>query len=146
MAEAIRTKILVVLAEASEPLDVQAIAEGAGAQAKSVSEALSRLNREGKVDNPGKGLWQISDEGRQEVTRISEQTAKSSEQVASSKELEQESAKPHGETTDTIPSQSDLFRSIGEKLGVGARKGDIRLDAIAYYVQRTADLDRKSVV
>jgi len=78
MAETIRTKILVVLAEASEPLDVQAIAEGAGALAKSVSEALSRLNREGKVDNPGKGLWQISDDGRQEVTRISEQTAKSS--------------------------------------------------------------------
>ena len=45
------------------------------------------------------------------------------------------------ETLLTIPLQSDLFRSIGERLGVGAKKGDIRLDAITYYVQRTADLD-----
>jgi len=41
----------------------------------------------------------------------------------------------------TVPSQADLFWAIGEKLGVGAKKGDIRLDAITYYVQRTADLD-----
>ena len=34
-----------------------------------------------------------------------------------------------------------MFWAIGEKLGVGAKKGDIRLDAITYYVQRTADLD-----
>jgi len=46
----------------------------------------------------------------------------------------------------TVPSQADLFRGIGERLGVGARKGDIRLDAIIYYVQRTADLDNLSKV
>jgi hypothetical protein len=33
------------------------------------------------------------------------------------------------ETTGTVLSQSDLFRSIGGKLGVGAKKGDVRLDA-----------------
>ena len=44
---------------------------------------------------------------------------------------EREGEKGKGrEITETVPSQSDLFRSIGEKLGVGARKGDIRLDAI----------------
>ena len=43
-------------------------------------------------------------------------------------------------------TQADLFRSIGEKLGVGSRKGDIRLDAITYYVQRTADLDNLTSV
>jgi len=59
-----RAKILAVLAEASEPLDIQAIAEGAGAQVKSVSEALSRLNKDEFVDNPEKGFWQIKDEGR----------------------------------------------------------------------------------
>ena len=37
-----------------------------------------------------------------------------------------------------------MFWAIGEKLGVGAKKGDIRLDAITYYVQRTADLDNLS--
>jgi len=138
MVETIRTKILTVLAEASEPLDIQAIAEESGAQAKSVSEALSRLNKEGKVANPEKGLWQIRDEGRQELDKISAQEARS-------KELEQEPSK-HGETAGTIPSQSDLFRSIGEKLGVGSRKGDIRLDAVTYYVQRTANLDNLTSV
>ena len=139
MVETIKTKILAVLAEASEPLDVQAIAEGTGAQAKSVSEALSRLNREGKVANLEKGFWQIKAEGKQEVDEIIAQEARS-------KELEQEPSKPHGETAETIPSQSDLFRSIGEKLGVGAKKGDIRLDAVTYYVQRTANLDNLTSV
>jgi len=46
----------------------------------------------------------------------------------------------------TVPSQADLFWAIGEKLGVGTKKGDIRLDAITYYVQRTADLDNLSSV
>jgi len=139
MVETIRTKILAVLAEANEPLDIQAIAEGTGAQAKSVSEALSRLNKEGKVANPEKGLWQIKAEGRLEVDK---QIA----QEAGSKELEQEPGKPHRETAGTIPSQSDLFRSIGEKLGVGSKRGDIRLDAVTYYVQRTANLDNLTSV
>ena len=139
MGETIRTKILAVLAEASEPLDIQAIAEGTGAQAKSVSEALSRLNKEGKVANPEKGFWQIEAEEKLEVDK---QIA----QEAGSKELEQEPGKPPGETAGTIPSQSDLFRSIGEKLGVGSKKGDIRLDAITYYVQRTANLDNLTSV
>ena len=90
-----RTKILAVLAEASEPLDIQAIAEGAGAQVKSVSEALSRLNKDEFVDNPEKGFWQIKDEGRQELNRIREQEAKS-------KEIEQEPTEPHGEM-ETVP-------------------------------------------
>lgn len=51
-----------------------------------------------------------------------------------------------GEISETVPSQSDLFRFIGEKLGVGAKKGDIRLDAITYYVQRTANLGNLSSV
>ena len=46
MAETMRTKILTVLAEASEPLDIQRIAEGTGSSVKSVTEALSRLNIE----------------------------------------------------------------------------------------------------
>ncbi len=45
-----------------------------------------------------------------------------------------------------IPSQSDLLRSIGENLGVGSRKGDIRLDTITFYVQQTANLDNPTSV
>jgi len=50
------------------------------------------------------------------------------------------------EGTETVPSQSDSFRSIGEKLGVGKGKGEVRLDAIIYYVQRTPDLDNLSLI
>ena len=50
------------------------------------------------------------------------------------------------ETTENIPSQADLFRPIGEKLGVGRGKGEVRLDAIIYYVQRTANLDNLNSV
>jgi len=114
MVETIRAKILAVLAEASAPLDIQAVAEGAGSQVKSVTEALSRLNKDGYVDNPDKGFWQIKDAGKEELDRIAEQ----------------EPPKLPGEITETVPSQSDLFRSIGKKLGIGTKKRDIRLDAI----------------
>jgi hypothetical protein len=43
--------------------------------------------------------------------------------------------------TPTIPWQADLFRREGESLGVGTKKGDIRLDAIVRYVERLSDLD-----
>jgi hypothetical protein len=46
----------------------------------------------------------------------------------------------------TVPSQTDILREVGERLGVGRKKGDIRLDAITYYVQRTANLDNLSSV
>ena len=40
----------------------------------------------------------------------------------------------------TLPSRSDTFKEIGEHLGIGTR-GDIKLDAVIYYLQRTADMD-----
>ena len=135
MAETMRTKILEVLAEASEPSDIQRIAEGAGSPVKSVTEALSRLNRDGYVANPTKGFWQIETEGRDELNKIKEQEARS-------KKLGQETPyEPPGEIAETVPSQADLFRSIGENLGVGAKKGGVPLDALIYYLERTADLD-----
>lgn len=38
----------------------------------------------------------------------------------------------------------DLFKPIGGRLGVGVEKGGISLDALAYYAQRTADLDNRN--
>jgi len=77
MGKTIRTKIMEVLAEASEPVDIQAIAEQTGSQVKSISEALSRLNKEELIENTEKGFWQVKDKGREELNRISEQEAKS---------------------------------------------------------------------
>ena len=43
--------------------------------------------------------------------------------------------KTTGKEEGEVPSQADLFRSVGERLGIGGKKGEI------YYVQRRADLD-----
>ena len=40
-----------------------------------------------------------------------------------------------------VPSQAALFRGIGEKLGIGRKKGEVNLNTIIYFVQETADLD-----
>jgi len=48
---------------------------------------------------------------------------------------------PPAPGTVTIPSQADPFRSEGELLGVGTRKGDIQLEAIVKYIERVADLN-----
>jgi len=45
------------------------------------------------------------------------------------------------ETGETVPSQADLFKTEGQRLGIGSRKEDIKLDAIVTYVERIADLD-----
>ncbi|MBA7633428.1 hypothetical protein ES703_40994 [subsurface metagenome] len=52
-------------------------------------------------------------------------------------------AKVEGET---VPSQTDILREVGERLGVGRKKGEIQLDTITYFVQTTADLNDLSSV
>lgn len=127
MAAPIRTQLLTFLAKATEESDAQAIAQSIGRQAKSVSEALSRLGTEGLAEKGAtKGSWVITDAGREEEARI--------------KTLEQEAAEAEDQEP-AVPSQADLFRGIGERLGAGGRKGDTRLEPLVYYVQRTANLD-----
>ena len=59
MPESIRAQILEVLAEASEPVDIQAVAEATGTPIKSLCEALSRPNRGELIETTDKGFWQI---------------------------------------------------------------------------------------
>ncbi|GAG55748.1 unnamed protein product, partial [marine sediment metagenome] len=42
---------------------------------------------------------------------------------------------------ETVPSQADLFKAEGQRIGFGTRKGDIKLEAVVTYVERIADLD-----
>ncbi len=127
MAAPVRTQLLTFLAKATEESDVQAIAQSIGRQAKTVSEAVSRLGTEGLAEKGAtKGSWVITDAGREEEARI--------------KTLEQEVAEAEDQEP-AVPSQADLFRGIGERLGAGGRKGDTRLEPLVYYVQRTANLD-----
>lgn len=55
-------------------------------------------------------------------------------------------SKPTLETREAIPSQSDIFRREGELLGIGVKKGEIQLDTIVAWVQRTANLNDLSSV
>ena len=129
-------KVLAYLYDTEEVVRPKDIAEAIGESPQNVGKDLHSLKQRGLADSEGEGQWKITPEGRERIEGGEpKETGK--------KEREKEEGK---ETTGTIPSQSDLFRSIGEKLGVGSRKGDIRLDAIAYYVQRTADLDNLTSV
>jgi len=124
-------KVLGELYNAEEPRRPREIAEKLEETPLNVGKDLHRLKERGLAEPVGEGQWRITPEGREWL-----------EGGAEGEKGEKEGEKGKGrETSEIIPSQSDLFRSIGEKLGVGLRKGDIRLDAITYYVQRTADLD-----
>jgi len=131
-------KVLAELYDAEEPVRPREIAEKIGETSLNVGKDLHRLKERGLAGPAGEGQWCITPEGREWIEGGAE---------GEKGEREGEKGKGKGrETTETVPSQSDLFRSIGEKLGVGSRKGDIRLDAITYYVQRTADLDNLTSV
>jgi hypothetical protein len=99
------------------------IAEILGESALNVGRDLHDLKKRGIAETEGEGLWKLTDDGREWL-----ESGASKVKVKPSK----------GEISGTVPLQSDLFRSIGERLGVGAKKGEVRLDAIIYYVQRTA--------
>ena len=48
--------------------------------------------------------------------------------------------KETGKTTfETVPSQADVFKSEGQLIGFGSRKGDIKLNVVVRYVERIAD-------
>jgi len=126
-------KVLESLYEADGSLKPKQIAEQIGESAMNIGKDLYDLSQKrGLAEKLEDGSWQITGQGR--------------DYVESGGQPKTEPKPKPTETTETVPSQSDLFRSIGEKLGVGSRKGDIRLDAIAYYVQRTADLDNLTSV
>jgi hypothetical protein len=74
------------------------------------------------------GLWEITPDGTESLIE-----AKPKAQPKPKPE-----PKPAVEEKGAVPSQVDILRSIGESLGVGAKKGEVCLDVIIYYVQGTA--------
>ncbi len=109
-------RVLAYLYDAEGVVRPKDIATVMGETPLNVGKDLHSLKERGLAVSKDEGQWEITPAGRE---RIEGGEAKETE----SKEREKE-------TEETVPSQSDLFRDIGEKLGVGARKGDIRLDAI----------------
>jgi len=125
-------KVLAYLYDAEDQVRPREIADAIGESPLNVGKDLHSLKERGLAGSEGEGQWRITTAGR--------------ERIEGSEPKETGRKEREKETTETIPSQSDLFKSIGEKLGVGSRKGDIRLDAVTYYVQRTADLDNLTSV
>jgi len=129
-------KVLQALSQMAEPTRPTEIGNAMGEKPLDVGRFLAELLKGGlaeKVDEE-QNLWAVTEKGTEYLGSIEKEP------------LSQPPVTEPPGTVSTVPSQSDLFRSIGERLGVGSKKGDIRLDAITYYVQRTADLDNLSSV
>ncbi len=43
--------------------------------------------------------------------------------------------------TLSVVSKPNVHKTYGERLSVGAKKGEIALGAVIYYAQRTSDVD-----
>ena len=129
-------KILESLSQMAEPAKPSQIGEPIGEKPIDVGRHLGELLKAGYAEktNEAENLWAVTEGGAEYLATIEEST------VSQSRVTGPVPAPP------TVPSQADLFRGICERLGVGTKKGDIRLDAIIYYVQRTADLDNLSSV
>ena len=125
-------KVLAYLYDAEEQVRPKEVADAIGETPLNVGKDLHDLKARGLAVAEVPGQWTITPEGR--------------ERIESGEPKETERKEREKEIAETIPSQSDLFRSIGEKLGVGSKRGDIRLDAVTYYVQRTANLDNLTSV
>jgi len=135
-------KTLKALSEATEAVKASDMATITGATELNIGKHFKKFNKLGLaqlVDKKEK-TWQITEEGRQIADNIQLPEVPPAEPPAVTSTVRPTVAPkvPPEEITETIPSQADLFRGIGEKLGVGAKKGEVRLDAIIYYVQRTA--------
>ncbi len=95
------------------------------------------------VDKPDKkkALYEITDAGTDYLRNPPEEIKpEEPETTTVDKSSGQEHPAPL-EPDKAVPSKSELFRGIGERLGVGARKGDIRLDSIIYYVERKTNIN-----
>ena len=133
-------KVLAELYGAEGILKPKEIADKIGETALNVGRDLHDLKGRSLAVAEEEGQWKITDEGRAWI-----ESGESKE----NRKKDEPKGEPKGEPKDedeTVPSQSDLFKSIGERFGVGGRKGDVRLDTIVYYVQRTANLDDLSSV
>lgn len=105
--------------------------QGTAAVTESVTEGLAE-----KIDEE-QNIWSVTDKGTEYLEEIGKEIPSQTSVTGIT---------PPPETGPTIPSEADLFRREGEGLGVGMKKGNVPLDAIIYYVQRTANLDDLNLI
>jgi len=133
-------KVLEFLYEADGPVKPKEIGDKIGEGVMNIGKDLYDLSKK-------RGLAVKLDDGSWEITAAGRGYVESGGQPKSEPKAEPKPTPTEPtEVSDAVPSQADLFTGIGERLGVGGRKGDVKLETIIYYVQRTADLDNLSSV
>jgi len=131
-------KILSALSQLTEPTRPTEIGQLVGENPLNTGRALAELGKGGLavLTDKEQNLWA--------VTEIGQDYIEEQNQLTVSQTLSQGSVTGTAQKTPqegTIPSQAETFKAEGQRLGVDSRKGDIKLDAIVTYVERTADLD-----
>jgi uncharacterized protein YeeX (DUF496 family) len=126
-------KVQEYLYNAEEPTKAKEIAEKLGENKLNVGKDLQKLKDKKFAEMIGDGLWRLTDDGRIDLE-------------TGGKKGGEESGGGIPESDETVPSQADIFRDIGERLGIGKGKGEVKLDPIIYYVQRTANLDNLDTI
>ena len=146
-------KILSALSQLAEPARPSKIGEITGEKPIDVGRFLAELLKAGQAEKTDeeRNLWRVTDKGAEYLSNLGKQPLSQqhvTETVPQGKPLPiVVTGKPEPlETTETIPSQSDIFRREGELLGVGGKKGEIHLDTIVSWVQRTANLNDLSSI
>lgn len=146
-------KILEVLSKATDPMRPSDVGKIIGISQLQVGNYLSQLLKKSLVTKPDPEMkfYSITDNGRewmknppQKVEK--EQTEKAEQESGARERSEREKRKigaepPKTPTEGDVPSQSDTFREFGERMGIGAGKEGVKLDAIMYYLGKTADFD-----
>ncbi|GAJ02109.1 unnamed protein product, partial [marine sediment metagenome] len=149
-----KVAILEVLSGASEPIRPSDVGEIIGETALNAGRYLSDMGKSGLVKKPDKkkSFYEITDKGREYLANPPEETEEEKPEGTTGERHGRAAQRISTEditeeiTEATVPSQADLFRAEGQRLGVGTRKGDIKLDAIVNYVERVANLDNLSSV
>ena len=150
-------KVLEALSKMTEPTSPADIGIVIKLSPRDTGKTLYDLGKGGLAQKPDEkqSLWLITDKGRKyienppipSVRPLSPILEPTTQADHSDRPLEPPPPIPPGEEQpDTVPSQADLFRAEGERIGFGSRKGDIKLEAVVTYVERTADLDDLSSV
>ena len=128
-------KILSALSQLTEPARPTEIGQLVGEIPLNTGRALTELDK-GELavqTDKDQNLWAVTDAGRDYLEEQKQPTVSQTPVTGTAQK-----PPPGGET---VPSQADLFKAEGQRIGFGTRKGDIKLEAVVTYVERIADLD-----
>jgi len=133
-------RVLEALLEYPDPTSPADIGNSIGETPLNVGHDLYELGKRGLAEKPNKKkpMWLITDKGRETLENPPANWGRTLTEDTQAETSEGNLLRKPPDIT--LPSRSDSFKEIGEHLGIGTR-GDIKLDAVIYYLQRTADME-----